>query len=135
LRLEGFTDLVGPDEAAAVKPVGNVEVIAPGRLEEVIQLAGNRGARVIVFVGLRSIELRESQPRLLDWAYEGTVEILDPERNGGVTWEVTGSRRTQAANDVPEDRQAARRPLAEKWARRALWMGAFGLGGVRSRSD
>jgi hypothetical protein len=128
LRREGFGDLIGSAGATPAEPVRDVQVIEHGSLGDPALAAGNQGSRVTVFVGVRSIELRESAPRLLDWAYEGTIVILDPGKDRVIEWQVTGSERTEAPNDVPEDPVAARRPLSKKWARGAFRKGSLGLG-------
>jgi hypothetical protein len=136
LRVEGFADLFRSQERKAVEPVRDVEVVGPGSLEELIRNAEGRGVRILVFLGVRSIDIREIGPRIVDWSREGAIEILDAKTGGGFDWSGKESSRTEAPHDpheIPSDPVAARRPLAEKWAREVLRKPALflGVGGLR----
>jgi hypothetical protein len=135
LRREGFDDLVGSKDEPAAKPVGDVEVVLPDPVSELTARARREEVRVIVFVALRSIELHESTPTYLEWTYDGSVEIVETDSDAAVAWAVTGTTQSEMPNDVPQEPDGATRPLAQRWARKALGMGALAMGALGATAD
>lgn len=128
LREEGYASLLGSKTQPPARPVVVAEVVTPAAARERDDASRPSDARLTLFVTLRSVELLRSTPRHLEWTYDGSIEIHPTDRDGHVTWDVSGSSESELPNSVPQDPDAARRPLAERWARQAFRVGAMALG-------